>query len=304
MTVLVVDLLELVEVDHEDEAVDLVAARFGGLVDDVLLELCPVIEVRKVIDGDLVSQRNDIDVKDHEGRCEAEDRRRKPKCLDDSENGDHERIDPADQILSPDGVVFAPESPYESPDTAYYDIEDRNAQEENVICHSNVSIIVNYDVREEQEQYEHYDCVDHRRDQDVNAELRLLDVLFALGELNIYKPVSRDQAEHYGVEKIKTGYRKARLRDEIIQDLYPSYIADVIKDVGKTDIDEYELLGLSAGRRHLFKDHHHEDDDTYDVRLDVEKRIISYHIAIIASENQPDSKYKNIKHFIYEGATF
>ena len=118
MAVLVVDILELVEVDHENVADSLITARFVGFTDDILFELVPVVQTGQVIDRDLVMERNDIDVKDHESGRKAEYRSPEPESLDDAEYRDDHRIDGAGQVLCPDGVVFAPESPDHRSDTA------------------------------------------------------------------------------------------------------------------------------------------------------------------------------------------
>ena len=56
MAVLVVDLLELIKVSHDDVAVRLLGQLLRDVTRDVFLELRPVVELCELIDGYLVVQ--------------------------------------------------------------------------------------------------------------------------------------------------------------------------------------------------------------------------------------------------------
>ena len=58
MTILVIDLLELVEVDHENKMH--IIARLGRFTYNIFLELSSVVETRKLIDRYLIVERDDV----------------------------------------------------------------------------------------------------------------------------------------------------------------------------------------------------------------------------------------------------
>ena len=106
VTVLVIDLLELVEVDHEDITCRSVSILLGRFTCYIFFELRPVVKARKLVYRYLVVQRNDIDIKHHYRRTEAEERRRKPQGLKHARNRYDDRIDGACQILFSDSKIL------------------------------------------------------------------------------------------------------------------------------------------------------------------------------------------------------
>lgn len=72
------------------------------------------------------------------------------------------------------------------------------------------------------------------------------------------------------------------MREIVSHDQDPDHVADEVQDVADRDIDEDDLLGLSADRMQISHKHHQKDNDAHHIRLYVEKSIIHLHVAIIA----------------------
>ena len=76
---------------------------------DVFLELGTVVESGEFIDRYLVIQGNDVDIQHDDRASEAEQGSIEPHGLPHTEDGDDDRVDRADQILSSYREVFFPE---------------------------------------------------------------------------------------------------------------------------------------------------------------------------------------------------
>ena len=135
-------------------------------------------------------------------------------------------------------------------------------------------------VREEYEK-EHHRChLDHTRDQEQNALLKPCDILLALGQLGIDEPEPGDGAQEYDDKGIYYRCRDPVVRQITVKDQCAADIAQEVEDVAKDDVDEELLFGKPSYRTHLPDEHHKEDHDADDIRLDIKHYSINFHTVL------------------------
>ena len=242
VAVLVVDLLELVEIDHENVAVVLIGVLLLCFARDVFLELRSVVELRELVDGYLVIERRDVNVEHHDRASETEHRRFEPQGLKNAEYGQYDRIDTAYDISVPDRIIVFSECPHERPYRAGDDVSDRNDEEEHIVSQCDIEIFINDRTGEESKQCEQNESIYDRRYHHDHSVPEFLDVFLTLGDLNIYVPEACDGADDKRVHEIGDRYGEIIGRQIPSEDQGPENVVREIQDVRDDHVEEDDLL--------------------------------------------------------------